>query len=72
MKRRLIETPRAWAKLKVRARLKGGWHAWVSPTRQLMWARFRKDKAGEHSQLDTAEIAPDELEVLDEVLLEAM
>ena len=56
-----------WAVVKVRARRRQGWEAWLAPTRVLLWARIRKDNP---SVLDVETIAPDELEVLDEVLRE--
>jgi hypothetical protein len=48
---------------KVRARLRQGWHV-VETLRGTRWGRMRGDR------VEQALVAPDELEVLDEVLTE--
>lgn len=52
---------------KVRRKIALGWHVWVSPMHSVVWARFRPKP---EPLLTTMAIAPDELEVLDEILLE--
>lgn len=57
---------RSFHKALARARLRQGFLPWWSPNRELVWARV----SGRGDRIETDEISPDELDVLDEVLRE--
>lgn len=61
------------SKAVIRRRLAEGWHAWVAPGGRTLWARLSDRGLGFGAptlRLEREEMAPDELEVLDEVLQE--
>lgn len=55
-----------WAVVKVRARLRRGWEAWVAPGGVTLWARMVDDG----HRMETTDVGLDEMAVLDEVLRE--